>query len=88
MNSNRKLLTFLLGFIAGDFVHAFIMDLQDSGDFFNIEGLMILLVAGPATSPKLCFTIMFICGSFAVFLKLLLSKSFHPKQVTHSNNDT
>jgi len=88
MNSNRKLLTFLLGFIAGDFVHAFIMDLQDSGDFFNIEGLMILLVAGPATSPKLCFTIMFICGGSAVFLKLLLNKSFHPKQVTHSNNDT
>jgi len=74
MKSNRKLLTFLLGFIAGDFVHAFIMDLQNSGDFFNIEGLMILLVAGPATSPKLCFTIMFICGLLAVVLKIQLEK--------------
>ncbi|MEE2614969.1 MAG: hypothetical protein VYC62_05185 [Verrucomicrobiota bacterium] len=87
MKSHRKFLTFLIGFIAGDFVHAYIMDLQNSGDFFSMEGLMILLVAGPATSPEICFTIMFTCGGFAVFLKLLLNKLFHPEQVIHSNND-
>ena len=69
-----KLLPFLIGFIAGDFVHAFIMDLQDSGDFFNLEGLIILLVAGPATSPFLCFSIMISCGLLATLFKSLSLK--------------
>jgi hypothetical protein len=81
MKSRKKFLTFLIGFIAGDFVHAYIMDLQDSGDFFNLDGLMILLVAGPTTSPKLCLTIMLICGVFAVLLKLQLSKLLYSKKV-------
>jgi hypothetical protein len=65
----HKLLPFLIGFIIGDFIHAFIMDIQDSGDFFNIESLGILLIAGPATSPILCFTIMISCGFAGVFLQ-------------------
>jgi len=28
-------LLFLAGFVAGDFVHAYIMDRQDSGDFLT-----------------------------------------------------
>ena len=88
MKINRKFPAFLIGFIAGDFVHAYIMDLQNSGDFFSMEGLMILLVAGPSTSPKICFSIMFICGGFAVCLKLFLNKIFHRKEAIHPNNDT
>ena len=64
----HKLLPFLIGFIIGNFIHAFIMDIQDSGDFFNIESLGILLIAGPTTSPILCFTIMISCGFTGVFL--------------------
>ena len=65
----HKLLPFLIGFIIGDFIHAFIMDIQDSGDFFNIESLGILLIAGPITSPILCFTIMISSGFACVFLQ-------------------
>ena len=71
-----RLLPFLIGFIIGDFIHAFIMDLQDSGDFFNIESLGILLVAGPSTSPFLCFSIMISCGFVGVFLRNLISNKF------------
>ena len=35
-------------------MHAYIMDLQGSGDFFDPEGLMILLTAGPFTAPVIC----------------------------------
>ncbi|MCH2381291.1 MAG: hypothetical protein MK290_01120 [Pedosphaera sp.] len=65
------LLPFLMGFITGDFLHAYIMDLQDSGDFFDPEGLMILLVAGPFTAPAICLSIMFACGLLAASLPLL-----------------
>ena len=61
----RRPLLFLLGFITEDFVHAYIMDRQNSGDFFDPEGLMILLFAGPFTAPAVCLSIMFACG-FAV----------------------
>ena len=71
INGNRVVLPFLTGFITGDFVHAYIMDLQDSGDFFDLEGLMILLTAGPFTSPAICLSIMFACGLVAAFLPLL-----------------
>ena len=47
------------------------MDLQDSGDFFDPEGLMILLVAGPFTAPAICLSIMFACGLLAASLPLL-----------------
>ena len=67
----RRPLLFLLGFIAGDFVHAYIMDRQDSGDFFNPEGLMILLFAGPFTAPAVCLSIMFACGFAAASLPWL-----------------
>ena len=60
-----------MGFITGDFVHAYIMDLQDSGDFFDPEGLMILLVAGPFTAPAICLSIMFACGLLVASLPLL-----------------
>tara|TARA_B100000378_G_scaffold274157_1_gene268187 strand:+ start:491 stop:688 length:198 start_codon:yes stop_codon:yes gene_type:complete len=60
-----------MGFITGDFLHAYIMDLQDSGDFFDPEGLMILLVAGPFTAPAICLSIMFACGLLAASLPLL-----------------
>ena len=60
-----------MGFITGDFLHAYIMDLQDSGDFFDPEGLMILLVAGPFTAPAICLSIMFACGLLAAALPLL-----------------
>ena len=72
-----RLLPFLIGFIIGDFIHAFIMDLQDSGDFFNIEGLGILLVAGPATSPALCFSIMISCGLIGVILQYFISNKLN-----------
>ena len=67
----RRLLLFLMGFVAGDFVHAYIMDRQDSGDFFDPEGLMILLIAGPFTAPAVCLSIMFACGLIAASLPLL-----------------
>jgi hypothetical protein len=67
----RYLLLFLAGFVAGDFVHAYIMDRQDSGDFFNPEGLMILLAAGPFTAPAMCLSIMFACGFAAASLPWL-----------------
>ncbi|MDP6794933.1 MAG: hypothetical protein QF721_00730 [Verrucomicrobiota bacterium] len=67
----RGLLLFLLGFVAGDFVHAYLMDRQDSGDFFDPEGLMILLAAGPFTAPVACLSIMFTCGLIAALLPLL-----------------
>ena len=47
------------------------MDLQGSGDFFDLEGLMILLIAGPFTSPVICLSIMFACGLVAASLPLL-----------------
>ena len=47
------------------------MDLQGSGDFFDPEGLMILLTAGPFTAPVICLSIMFACGLFAASLPLL-----------------
>ena len=47
------------------------MDLQDSGDFFDLEGLMILLIAGPFTAPVICLSIMFACGLVAASLPLL-----------------
>ena len=62
---------FLLGFFAGDFVHAYIMDRQNSGDFFDPEGLMILLAAGPFTAPAMCLSIMVACGLAAASLPLL-----------------
>ena len=64
-----------MGFITGDFVHAYIMDLQDSGDFFDPEGLMILLVAGPFTAPAICLSIMFACGLVAASLPLLWKRT-------------
>ena len=64
-----------MGFITGDFVHAYIMDLQDSGDFFDPEGLMILLVAGPFTAPAICLSIMFACGLLAASLPLLCRRN-------------
>ena len=67
----RRLLLFLLGFVAGDFVHAYLMDRQNSGDFFDPEGLMILLAAGPFTAPAACLSIMFTCGLVAASLPLL-----------------
>ena len=67
----RRPLLFLLGFIAGDFVHAYIMDRQNSGDFFDPEGLMILLFAGPFTAPVVCLSIMFACGFAAASLPWL-----------------
>jgi len=67
----RRPLLFLLGFIAGDFAHAYIMDRQNSGDFFDPEGLMILLAAGPFTAPAACLSIMFACGLVAASLPLL-----------------
>ncbi|MDP6215124.1 MAG: hypothetical protein QGI41_09330 [Acidimicrobiales bacterium] len=67
----RRPLLFFLGCIAGDFVHAYIMDRQDSGDFFDPEGLMILLVAGPFTAPAMCLSIMVACGLVAVSLPRL-----------------
>ena len=66
---------FLLGFVAGDFVHAYLMDRQDSGDFFDPEGLMILLAAGPFTAPAACISIMFICGLLAASLSLLIRRA-------------
>ena len=66
-----RLLLFLTGFVAGDFVHAYIMDRQDSGDFFDPEGLMILLIAGPFIAPAVCLSIMFACGLVAASLPLL-----------------
>ena len=71
IKGNRVALPFLTGFIAGDFVHAYIMDLQGSGDFFDPEGLMILLTAGPFTSPVICLSMMFACGLVAASLPLL-----------------
>ena len=68
---NRVALPFLTGFVTGDFVHAYIMDLQDSGDFFDLEGLMILLIAGPFTAPVICLSIMFACGLVTASLPLL-----------------
>ena len=62
---------FLLGFFTGDFVHAYIMDRQNSGDFFDPEGLMILLAAGPFTAPAMCLSIMVACGLAAASLPLL-----------------
>ena len=67
----RRPLLFLLGCIAGDFVHAYIMDRQNSGDFFDPEGLMILLFAGPFTAPAVCLSIMFACGFAAASLPWL-----------------
>ena len=67
----RRLLLFLLGFVAGDFVHAYLMDRQNSGDFFDPEGLMILLAAGPFTAPAACLSIMLTCGLVAASLPLL-----------------
>ena len=67
----RRPLLFLLGCIAGDFVHAYIMDRQNSGDFFDPEGLMILLAAGPFTAPAMCLSIMVACGLAASSLPLL-----------------
>jgi hypothetical protein len=67
----RRPLLFLLGCIAGDFVHAYIMDRQNSGDFFDPEGLMILLAAGPFTAPAMCLSIMVACGLAAASLPLL-----------------
>jgi len=67
----RRLLLFLAGFVAGDFVHAYIMDRQDSGGFFDPEGLMIRLVAGPFTAPAMCLSIMVACGLVAVSLPRL-----------------
>ena len=64
-------LLFLAGFVAGDFVHAYIMDRQNSGDFFDPEGLMILLAAGPFTAPAMCPSIMVACGLAAATLPLL-----------------
>lgn len=64
-------LLFLAGFVAGDFVHAYIMDRQDSGDFFDPEGLVILLFAGPFTAPAVCLSIMFACGFAAASLPWL-----------------
>mgnify|MGYP004051198791 FL=1 len=72
---NRVVLPFLTGFVTGDFVHAYIMDLQDSGDFFDLEGLMILLIAGPFTSPVICLSIMFACGLVAASLPLLWKRT-------------
>ena len=71
----RRLLLFLMGFVAGDFVHAYIMDRQDSGDFFDPEGLMILLIAGPFTAPSVCLSIMFACGLVAASLPLLTQRT-------------
>ena len=70
-----RLLLFLTGFVAGDFVHAYIMDRQDSGDFFDPEGLMILLIAGPFTAPSVCLSIMFSCGLVAASLPLLTRRA-------------
>jgi hypothetical protein len=67
----RRLLPFLAGFVAGDFIHAYIMDWQNSGDFFDPEGLMILLVAGPFTSPAMCLSIMFASGLATLSLPML-----------------
>ena len=67
----RRRLLFLLGLLAGDFVHAYLMDRQNSGDFFDPEGLMILLAAGPFTAPVACLSIMFSCGLVAALLPLL-----------------
>ena len=67
----RRPLLFLLGFIAGDFAHAYIMDRQNSGDFFDPEGLMILLAAGPFTAPAMCLSIMVACGLAAASLPWL-----------------
>ena len=47
------------------------MDLQDSGDFFDLEGLMILLIAGPFTAPVICLSIMFAYGLVTASLPLL-----------------
>ena len=69
----RRLL--LLGFVAGNFVHAYLMDRQDSGDFFDPEGLMILLTAGPFTAPVACLSIMFTCGIVAASLPLLTRRA-------------
>lgn len=66
-----RTLLFVLGFVAGDFVHAYLMDRHDSGDFFDLEGLMILLAAGPFTAPAACLSIMFACGLVAASLPLL-----------------
>jgi len=71
----RVLLLFLLGFVAGDFVHAYLMDRDDSGDFFDPEGLMILLAAGPFTAPVACLSIMFACGLAAASLPLLTRRA-------------
>ena len=68
-------LLFVLGFVAGDFVHAYLMDRQDSGDFFDPEGLMILLTAGPFTAPVACLSIMFTCGIVAASLPLLTRRA-------------
>ena len=70
-NRGSRPLLFLLGFIAGDFVHAYIMDRQDSGDFFDPEGLVILLFAGPFTAPAMCLSIMVACGLAAASLPWL-----------------
>ena len=67
----RRPRLFLLGFFAGDFVHAYIMDRQNSGDFFDPEGLIILLAAGPFTAPAMCLSIMVACGLAAASLPLL-----------------
>ena len=68
-------LLILLGFIAGAFVHAYIMDRQNSGDFFDPEGLMILLVAGPFTAPVIWLSIMVACGLAAASLPLLTRRA-------------
>ena len=47
------------------------MDRQNSGDFFDPEGLMILLAAGPFTAPAMCLSIMVACGLTAASLPLL-----------------
>ena len=46
------------------------MDRQNSGDFFDPEGLMILLAAGPFTAPAMCLSIMVACGLAAASLPL------------------
>ena len=71
----RRRRLFLLGFVAGNFVHAYLMDRQDSGDFFDPEGLMILLTAGPFTAPVACLSIMFTCGIVAASLPLLTRRA-------------
>ena len=71
VNRRKRMLPFLAGFVAGDFIHAYIMDWQDSGDFFDPEGLMILLLAGPFTSPVICLSIMFVSGLATVSLSML-----------------